>query len=68
MARGQDNGITILLGLKDYKVGGEERVIVEMSHRRGRKRSTLIEANSAVQAWLTSRQKGANIGHNYYRG
>jgi len=33
MARGQDNGTTILLGLKDYKVGevrgGEEKVTVE---------------------------------------
>ncbi|MCD6299570.1 MAG: transposase family protein [Dehalococcoidales bacterium] len=32
MARGQENGITILLGLKDYKVGevvgGEDRVVV----------------------------------------
>jgi hypothetical protein len=33
MARGQDNGITILLGLKGYKVGevwgGEEKVVVK---------------------------------------
>jgi len=33
MAKGKDNGITILLGLKDYKVGevweGEDRVIVK---------------------------------------
>jgi transposase len=33
MAKGQDNGTTILLGLKDYKVGevwgGEERVVVK---------------------------------------
>lgn len=35
MARGQDNGTTILLGLKDCKVGevvgGEERVVVKTS-------------------------------------
>ena len=33
MAKGQENGITILLGLKDYRVGeiwgGEEKVTVE---------------------------------------
>ena len=33
MARGQDNGTTILLGLKDYKVGevweGEEKVVAK---------------------------------------
>ena len=33
MARGQENGTTILLGLKDYKVeevwGGEEKVVVK---------------------------------------
>jgi transposase len=35
MAKGQENGITILLGLKDYKVGevwgGEEKVVVKAS-------------------------------------
>lgn len=35
MAKGQDNGTTILLGLKDYKVGevwgGEDRVMVSPS-------------------------------------
>ncbi len=35
MARGQENGTTILLGVIDYKVGemvrGEERVIVKTS-------------------------------------
>ncbi len=33
MAKGQDNGTTILLGLKDYKVGevkeGERKVVVK---------------------------------------
>jgi len=35
MAKGQDNGTTILLGLEDYKVGkvrgGEEKVVVEIA-------------------------------------
>lgn len=42
MARGQDNGTTILLGLKDYKVGevvgGEERVVVKTSAKGKEKR------------------------------
>jgi len=37
MAKGQDNGTTILLGLKDYKVGevrgGEEKVKIEVKGR-----------------------------------
>ncbi len=42
MARCQDNGTTILLGLKDYKVGevvgGEERVVVKTSAKGKEKR------------------------------
>ena len=41
MAKDQDNGTTILLGLKDYKVGevwgGEEKVVVKTAVK-GRKR------------------------------
>jgi len=41
MARGQENGITILLGLKDYRVGeiwgGEEKVTVETEVKGRRK-------------------------------
>ena len=41
MAKGQDNGTTILLGLKDYKVGevwgGEDRVMVKIEVK-GRKK------------------------------
>jgi len=42
MAKGQENGITILLGLKDYKVGevvgGEDRVVVKTSAKGKEKR------------------------------
>ena len=42
MARSQENGITILLGLKDYRlgevVGGEERVVVQTAVK-GRERN-----------------------------
>ena len=38
MAKGRDNGTTILLGLEDYKVGevwgGEDRVMVRVCYAR----------------------------------
>jgi len=41
MAKGQENGTTILLGLKDYKVGevwgGEDKVVVGIAVKRREK-------------------------------
>ena len=54
MAKGQDNGTTILLGLKDYKVGevwgGEERVVVKTAVK-GREKCPHCGSGKALWAW-----------------
>jgi len=52
MARGQDNGITILLGVKDVKVGEvteyEDRIVVKASMEKKEKNAHTVDQKSSI--------------------
>ena len=61
MARGHDNGTTILLGLKDYKVrevwGGEEKVVVKAERLREELNALIVAQVSSMDTVCASREK-----------
>jgi hypothetical protein len=59
MAKSQENGTTILLGLKDYRVGDEERVVVETAIK-GKQRKCPYCGSAKLQLTIHN-QKRTNL-------
>ncbi len=61
MAKGQDNGATILLGFKDCKVeevrGGEEKVVVKTTKVRGELNALIVAQASSMGTACASQGK-----------
>ncbi len=66
MARGQNNGITILLGVKDLKIGEvreyEDKIIVEAFTNKKKKNALTVEQQNSISMEKVDRDKFSILG------